>query len=227
MEKRYYLAMVFEDPKQDRLEPYGSNFSRAADDFGACRQQGGPEGILHISLLDSTGRVRKSSAVQPASWHKAQAEALRAPVVELPVEPTPEEAAATLATTLLEKQAAIAEQLESIRESGLVPHLLPVTAPAGDGAGATNADAPKTDEAGKTTEGSDQAGADTQEGGKGAEGLDTTSGSADAPTGPQDAPATSAAPNTGTQVKAAPVAGRGGKAPGPANPSQLPLGAGG
>jgi hypothetical protein len=181
MEKRHYLALVFEDPSQDRLELFGTDLSKASETFDAFRQLGGPEGIVHASILVSTGRILKASAVQPKSWHKAQAEALRAPVVVPPVEPTPEEAAATLATTLLEQQAAIAAQLESIRASGLVPELLPVTAPAGAGAGEGNQ--------------------------SGSEGSDT--------------------PSTGTQAKATPVAGRGGKAPGVPSTSQLPLGAGG
>ena len=107
MAKRNYLLLIFQDPKKDKLEPYGEDLSKLSDTFDAMRQKGGPDGIVAASIVTSTGRVVKHSAVYPKAWHAEQAKKASeannpAPVVALESE-TPEAPAPLTAEQIMEK----------------------------------------------------------------------------------------------------------------------------
>lgn len=123
MEKRYYIVLAFEIAKNDRLEKFGTDLSKASEVFDDLRQVGGPDGVVHATLVSSTGRVLKSSAVYSKAWHAKQAKvALEAPAQERAHELT------SRAQELIKRQAEIVAELDSIRSTGLVPELA-VTAP--------------------------------------------------------------------------------------------------
>lgn len=103
MDKRYYLLLVFQGGKKDKLEPYGEDLSKASDIFDAMRQKGGPEGIVAAIIIVSTGRVLKHSKIYPKSWHEEHAKSIRdqsAPALEstsdAPAPETPEQEAERL-----------------------------------------------------------------------------------------------------------------------------------
>lgn len=98
MAKRYYLLLVFQDRKKDKLDPYGEDLSKASETFDSMRQNGGPDGIASASIVTSSGRIIKYSQIYSKGWHAEQARRAREqsastikPEPETPTPETPEQ----------------------------------------------------------------------------------------------------------------------------------------
>lgn len=129
--KQYFLILVPEDPqKKPQLRPFHGDVGAATAEFARLRQAGGPDGFGEAILTSNTSLHRRSKIYSVAAMKKQVEAVVDANTAQMA------EQTRLRAKNLLQRQAEIDAELESIRATGLVPELVAPksdeSAPAGD-----------------------------------------------------------------------------------------------